>query len=71
MAEPPAPVAVAAGTYDIRRLKIGRCGGLREMALRAPDFCPVILLFVQVTGKTIPHRHKKAGTNHFAPATQY
>ena len=54
----------AAGIYDLRRLQIGRCGGLRKRALLAPDCCPcyptfcppskkddqIILLFVQVTG---------------------
>ena len=53
----------AAGIYDLRRLQIGRCGGLRKRALLAPDCCPcyptfcppskkddqIILLFVQVT----------------------
>ena len=31
----------AAGIHDFRRLRIGRCGGLRGRALLASDCCPV------------------------------
>ena len=60
---PPAQQGTAAGIYDLRRLQIGRCGGLRERALLTPDCCPcyptfcpackngdqIILLFVHMT----------------------
>ena len=34
-------MGTAVGIYDLRRLQIERCGGLRERALLAPDCCPV------------------------------
>ena len=56
-------MGTAAGIKHLRRLQIGRCGGLRERALLTPDCCPcyptfcplnknddqIILLFVHMT----------------------